>query len=250
MLIVRTAGAARPGGRLRRKPKQADPGAPAEVPVTRITVTRTGRLAEGEAAAWAQGVLRDAERTQTEVSGSVALINRAIAAHRAASEDPLVPDVAATRALAIRIGHGSGEQLAESEWTEAHQLPAPPRSGRLDGVDPQTRVAAVLGGRDEVHPAETLLLRARLDLVAGRTREAALVMPEVARGLMGHPGAHEASADAVSALSEAQEGLERAAGEARSGAVSPEGREDLAAGVKAARALAGALGRLSARSGG
>jgi len=33
-------------------------------------------------------------------------------------------------------------------------------------------VAAVLAGRDSVHPAETLLLRARLDLEMGRSEEA------------------------------------------------------------------------------
>jgi hypothetical protein len=33
-------------------------------------------------------------------------------------------------------------------------------------------VAAVLAGRDEVHPAETLMLRARLDAEQGREGEA------------------------------------------------------------------------------
>jgi hypothetical protein len=39
---------------------------------------------------------------------------------------------------------------------------------------PQERVAAVLGGRERPDVCETLLLRARADLDAGRQREAAL----------------------------------------------------------------------------
>jgi hypothetical protein len=39
---------------------------------------------------------------------------------------------------------------------------------------PQQRVAAVLGGREDLDACETLLLRARADLDAGRDREAAL----------------------------------------------------------------------------
>ena len=54
--------------------------------------------------------------------------------------------------------------------------PAAPRGGggarRTCG--PQERVAAVLGGREQVDVCEALLLRARADLDAGRGREAAL----------------------------------------------------------------------------
>ena len=39
---------------------------------------------------------------------------------------------------------------------------------------PEERFAALLGGRDEVLPAEELVLRARADLNAGRLAEAAL----------------------------------------------------------------------------
>ena len=80
-------------------------------------------------------------------------------------------EIGASRALAIRLGHGSGDELAEGRWTEASELPRP-RRGRLDDVEPQSRVAAVLAGRDEVHPAETLMLRARLDAQQGRSAEA------------------------------------------------------------------------------
>jgi len=41
-------------------------------------------------------------------------------------------------------------------------------------MQPQERVAAMLGGREQADACETLLLRARSDLDAGRDREAAL----------------------------------------------------------------------------
>ncbi len=86
---------------------------------------------------------------------------------RAEARDPLIQDVGATRALKVRIGYGEGEALAEGRFSEARDVP-PPRRGRLDDIDPLSRVAAVLAGRDEVHPAETLLERARLDPSQGR----------------------------------------------------------------------------------
>jgi hypothetical protein len=106
-----------------------------------------------------------------EVREATRIVNRALSALRAAAGDPLVQDIGATKALAVRLGHGTGDELADGQWTEAREL-GRPRRGRLDDVDPQSRVAAVLAGRDEVHPAETLMLRARLDLQQGRRTEA------------------------------------------------------------------------------
>jgi hypothetical protein len=106
-----------------------------------------------------------------EVRAATRIVNRALAALRAAARDPLVQDIGASKALAVRLGHGTGDELADGRWTEARELERP-RRGRLDDVDPQTRVAAVLAGRDEVHPAETLMLRARLDAQQERWAEA------------------------------------------------------------------------------
>ena len=114
---------------------------------------------------------RDRERGAEEIRVATRIVNRALNALRAEAGDPLIQEIGATKALAIRLGHGTGDQLAEGRWTEASQLP-PPRPGRLDDVDPQSRVAAVLAGRDQVHPAETLILRARLDAQQGRLAEA------------------------------------------------------------------------------
>lgn len=48
------------------------------------------------------------------------------------------------------------------------------RRRREEDLRPQERVAAMLGGREQADVCETLLLRARADLDAGRDREAAL----------------------------------------------------------------------------
>ena len=171
MLIVQVSGAQRAERRIRRRGKRVEPGESESVPVTRLTVTgeRVADAAEGDA--WLDQVLRSAGRAPGEVRSATRVVNRALSALRAGAGDPLVQEIGASRALAIRIGHGTGDELAEGRWTAARELPRL-RPGRLYDVDPQSRVAAVLAGRDEVHPAETLMLRARLDAEQGRDAEA------------------------------------------------------------------------------
>jgi hypothetical protein len=85
--------------------------------------------------------------------------------------------VARPQALAVRVGFGAGEEVAEGRWTEAVDVPPrrEPRRGRRDAaLRPQERLAALLGGRDAPLAAEELTLRARGDVDAGRLREAAL----------------------------------------------------------------------------
>jgi hypothetical protein len=81
--------------------------------------------------------------------------------------------------VAVRIGFGTGEQTAEGQFTSAREVDvwasgASKRRRRQEDLRPQERVAAVLGGREQIDACETLLLRARADLDAGRAREAAL----------------------------------------------------------------------------
>jgi hypothetical protein len=160
--------------------------------VTRLTVTGPGELTGAdEAAGWLRSALSDAESRAREVRSATRVVNHALNALRAGAADPLVHEVGATRALAIRIGFGTGDELAEGRWTEARELPAPGR-GRLDEVDAQTRVASVLAGRDEVHPAETLLLRARLDAELGREAEARYGLRAAAAALDDDPAPREA----------------------------------------------------------
>jgi hypothetical protein len=171
VLIVQELDAPRPQRRGRRRARSVAPGDPEQVPVTRVTVTG-GPFDDAEAgSAWMKETLRDRERGTKELRDATRIVNRALSALRAQARDPLVQEIGATKALAIRLGHGTGEELAEGRWTEASQLP-PPHRGRLDDVESQSRVAAVLAGKDEVHPAETLMQRARLDAQQGREAEA------------------------------------------------------------------------------
>jgi hypothetical protein len=171
VLIVQELGLPRPERRARRRARPVEPGEPGPVSLTVVTVTGEQLADEAEGSDWLTAVMRDRERAIEEIRAATRIVNRALSALRASARDPLVQEIGASRALAVRLGHGSGDELAEGRWTEAKEL-ARPRRGRLDDVDPQSRVAAVLAGKDEVHPAETLMLRARLDAEQGRMGEA------------------------------------------------------------------------------
>jgi hypothetical protein len=103
-------------------------------------------------------------------------VNRALRAHRVAAADPSINDVAREQVLVARLGHGSGEQVADGRWSRAVEVPLDQRRRlrRIAALRPQERLAALLGGRDEPLACEELVLRARVDLSAGRRREAAL----------------------------------------------------------------------------
>jgi hypothetical protein len=151
VLIVQTLGAPHPEARLRRRrARTVDPPAtPETVPVTRVTVAESDPFEdEGAARRWLQRTGDDPERRVAEARRAVELINRALEALREATEDPLIQDVGASQALAIRIGWGPGERLADGGWSEARQLPAPPTPRRAS-LDPQEYVARVLSERSE-----------------------------------------------------------------------------------------------------
>ena len=149
VLIVQTLGAPHPERRLRRRrARRVEPGEPESVPVTRVTVAGSEPF-DGRPAAdsWLEQTAGSADARVAEAKSAVALLNRALAAVREAAEDPLVHDVGASQALAIRIGYGTGDELVEGRWAEARQLPPPPTPRRAS-LDPQQRVAEVLSGRD------------------------------------------------------------------------------------------------------
>jgi hypothetical protein len=172
VLIVQAFGVPKPSGRLARRTRPVDPEEEETIPLTRVTVALSERFSgKSEAQAWLAETAGDAEARNAAVRSATLLLNNALNALRAGAQDPLVQDVGATRALAIRIGYGDGDAISEGRWSEAREL-ARPRPGRLDDVDPQERVAAVLSGREAVHPAETLFERARLDIQQGRLDEA------------------------------------------------------------------------------
>jgi hypothetical protein len=168
----------RPRRRLgRAKPKDADPEAEATpVPVTTLTAIRADAdLGDEDAArAWLAGVREDPEAIAAEIETALRLVNLAVHAHRAAALDPALADVGAAGALAVRVGYGTGDELAEGRWSEAIEVPQSERRRRAEVLRPQERVAEVLGGRTAVATCELLLIRARADLDAGRGREATL----------------------------------------------------------------------------
>ena len=186
-MIVQELDVTRPQRRGRRRARPVAPGEPEHVPVTRVTVTGTSFDDEASGSAWLKRTMGDRERGTRELRDAARIVNRALSAARAEARDPLVQDIGVTKALAIRLGHGTGDELAEGRWTEASQLPQT-RGGRLEDVDPQSRVAAVLAGRDEVHPAETLIQRARLDIQQGRDAEARYGLQAARAALREEPG--------------------------------------------------------------
>jgi hypothetical protein len=175
---VQTLGAPRPARR-RRRAREADPGAQAELPLTRVTAIKADPFSgDDEASAWLEDLSGDVEALAAAAEDGVRLLNLALSAQRAAVGDPYVQERSIDGALAIRIGYGSGEQVAEGEWLAARELePGDPRGRRARrdaDLRPQERVAAVLGGREQLDACETMLARARMDLDSGRSREAAL----------------------------------------------------------------------------
>ena len=176
VVVLQTLGAQRRVGRGRR-PKRAEPTSPAPIPTARATLVGTEPFgSHTEAAAWLDGVRRDQGRVGEEVSAAARDLNLVLRAHRAAAADPYAREVTPEQALAVRLGYGRGDEVAEGRFAEAYELPAAaaPRRRRLERLDPQERLADILGGRDRLLVCEELVLRARADLDAGRPREAAL----------------------------------------------------------------------------
>lgn len=181
VLVVETAGAPPPPRRRRRRPKGSEADAdPAPLPLSRVTAVRAEEPFEetGEADAWLEGALTSEDSIDAVVAEGIALLNRAVHAHAVASADPLGTELRADRATAVRIGHGSGKEVASGRFSSAREVDV--RAGESarrrqdEELRPQERVAAVLGDRERFDACETLLLRTRADLDAGRLREAAL----------------------------------------------------------------------------
>jgi hypothetical protein len=204
VLVLETLGAPAPARRRRRRSREADSSAPAPLPLTRATVVRAFLPfgAEKEASRWLSEAIEAEASIDSLVSEGVDVLNRALHAHAAASGDPHVQTVTPGRAVAVRLGYGSGEEVANGEFTAAREVDiqggsTSKRQQRAEELRPQERLAAVLGGRERFDACETLVPRVRADLDAGRTREAALqlrvaleaLLAEL-RGALADPG-HE-----------------------------------------------------------
>jgi hypothetical protein len=170
VVVVATLGA--PERRLigRRRARAVDPEPePTPVTTTRVTIVRGQPVDETAARAFL-------EHEHDAVDDELAVLNRLLHLHRVAAVDASVREVALPDALAVRVGFGEGEQVADGRWTEAIEPGErrAPRGRRVESMRPQERLAALLGGRDAPLAAEELALRARADLGGGRVREAAL----------------------------------------------------------------------------
>jgi len=182
--VLRTLGA--PPRRLlgRRRPKSLTGAAVEPVPTSRATIVRAKPFESAEEAdAWLDAT---ASESVDAVATATRELNFVLRSHRAAAGDPYARDVRAEHALVVRLGYGEGEQVADGRFGRAVELPKEPRKRkRGEALAPQERLAAVLGGRDSLLVGEELLLRARLDLDAGRSREAALQARIALEALLG-----------------------------------------------------------------
>ncbi|MDQ4047951.1 MAG: hypothetical protein M3131_01000 [Actinomycetota bacterium] len=172
MLATLGAPERRLGGRRGTVVRDAEPE---PVPTSRVTViTPEPFPGPAEAAEWL-GRVRAGGGAHTEVDDAVAVVNRAVHAHRVAQADPCARDITVDQALVVRLGFGGGDALAEGRFEEAWEPPRDRRRPARRSMEaPDERFAALLGARETALACEELLLRARADLAAGRAREAAL----------------------------------------------------------------------------
>ena len=171
VLLFATLGAPR-RGRLSRRRRPAPP-APEAAPVTtgRATIISAGEPLEDAAAAarWLAAAGED------ELAAHLQVLERTLRAFRVVTADPYCEPLARERLLVARIGFGEGEEVAGGNWSDARELlPAPDSRRRSRLLEPQARLAGVLGGHVPLLVCEELALRARRDLDAGRERQAAL----------------------------------------------------------------------------
>jgi hypothetical protein len=223
VLVVRVADApVPPRRRLRRvRPKDSDAEPEAErLPVSTLTAIRPEPLGDHESArGWLQSVRDDDEAIEAELVAALALINRAMHAQRTSTLDPHLADLSPDRALAVRIGYGTGDEVSDGRYSAAIDIPRSARRRRIESLRPQERIAAVLGRRERILPAEDLLLRARADLDAGRPREAALQLRVGLEALLAEQrsGAPEGEAKDLGTLDERRSITGKAANEALTG---------------------------------
>jgi hypothetical protein len=183
VLVVQTMGAP-PAGRRpprkRRRPQPADPGdGPPEVPITRLTVIPARTLDESESEREVDALRADPAATEAAIAEGLREVNRVVRAHRIANQDPYGHEIGRLTPITVRVGVGTGQELADGKWTQAFTVPAPERrQRRADALRPQERLAELLSGREPIDVCETLLLRARADLDQARPREAALQLTQ------------------------------------------------------------------------
>ena len=145
------------------------------VPTSRATVIHPEPFTDaGLAESWLTAARGSEEELEAELAAALAVLNRALHAYRAARADVAARDVTHASALVVRLGYGSGDQVAEGRFDQGWELPRQAAKVKRTMEAPDERFAALLGGRETVLACEELVLRARADTDAGRAREAAL----------------------------------------------------------------------------
>jgi hypothetical protein len=146
------------------------------VPISRASVIGASAFEdEPEAAQWLERLRRSEEEREGFIADSLLVLNEAVRAHRLAAGDPYVHEVARRQARSVRVGYGTGEEVAQGNWHAAYVVPEPrKRVGRRQMLAPQEQLAAIIGGRRPAWASEDLLLRARVDVDQGRSAQAAL----------------------------------------------------------------------------
>jgi hypothetical protein len=232
VVVLRTTGATPRPLIGKRRTRRAEAGEePEPVPVVRATVIRADAFETDDGAAeWLDRLRRDTDALRAEAADAARGLNALLRAHRACAADPAARDVVPAGANAVRVGYGSGEQVADGRHTEAYDLPPEDESSkgrrRAAALAPDERLAAILSGRDEVLACEELVLRARADIDAERPREAALQARIALEALLA-----ELDVGAAPELAEDRDAVGRAANEALSGELSAELSEAVAAAV-------------------
>lgn len=231
VVVLRTLGA--PRRRVlerRRKPRESVATEAPEVSMSRASVIDADPLpSAGEADAWLRRLRGDRDGTQRLVERTTRQLDRLMRAHRAAAADPYARDLRPELATRVRVGHGSGDQVADGRFASAYEVaPAPKRERRASRLSPQEHLAAMVGGREELLAADELVLRARSDLAAGRRREAALQARIALECVL-----EELSGEALGDLAAELEGDRAGVSEAATAALSGPPDDSLAAHVAA-----------------
>jgi hypothetical protein len=182
VLVLLRIGAPRAAGKRRRRGRDIEAGTePSPLALTRVTAIRAFAPFEdpSEAARWLDEACEAEDTIEVLVAEALALLNQALHAQAIATANPNSQvELDAEAAERVLLGFGSGEEVADSRFTEGREIDTETRASRRrrreEELRPQERVAAVLRGREQLDACETLLLRARADLNADRPREAAL----------------------------------------------------------------------------
>jgi len=221
--------------RVARRKRKADPQAAVDHPLVatgRATIIDAGDplSTAGEASQWLS------EAGEDDLARDLAILNRALHSHRLATADPYLGPLARDQLLVARIGFGLGEQVADGMWTEARELVLTKRWQRRSKVlQPQVRLAALLGGHDRGLACEELALRARLDVDSDRWREAGLqvmVALDAAIAELAVDPVADQLGERLEELREQRDPVAEAAQAALEGTLSEEQREDVAHALK------------------